>query len=276
MLHSDQLFTFDFEFIQDVYNSFKFSSGILIGTQVYKALLMMFIVFWAIERVGGRSLKDLHRVFSDMKAEDLFKLFWVTGLLISYDVLLEILDLIGFAVDQEYSELATKSFKQALLEDEITTNDSGTDNSWTSSIIVMSKEIVKVLSDPFYITLILAENICYVIDWILYGLFLTERFFMIWTLKLVGGIAIVGALHKRTESWFKNWLGLYISHFLIIIPYIGINWFASLIYEQAYRRLDTTIGWLASGPAILILLLVVILKLKLFKKSLSIVNQVFS
>jgi hypothetical protein len=114
-------------------------------------------------------------------------------------------------------------------------------------------------------------------DMLIYGVFLVERFFFLGVLRVLGGIAIACSVLPKLEKWFMNWLGLYVAFYLLILPFFFINAFTNALYQHGETIINGISPFGATSPVLLILLIFILwVKWRLFKKSSQIVLKVFT
>jgi hypothetical protein len=266
-------FNLDYAQALELYNAFNHSATVIYSMQAFKAILLIFGMIKAIQLVSEAAGKPFSDIVSAWQLKEWFKFLWVPMLLGSYDFIIDFLDQLGLLIDQEYAYLAQKVQSMEIRE-EITSVDSKELQDTDSFIMTMSSEIVQFLSDPTYFVFLVFEALANFLDWVMFGVILLERFFLLWILKIFGGFAIAALMLQKFEDWFYKWIKMYFAYFMLIIPYLAINFFCNKVYRHSLESYpEYVIGGGAYGTAILIL--VVILKLKLFKSSTEVVKSIF-
>ncbi|MBR9855749.1 MAG: hypothetical protein GYB37_14415 [Algicola sp.] len=208
--------------------------------------------------------------------QKLFSSLFIVLIIIFYDRLLIFLDTLLLGLDSFYSHLSPLTF--APKEEEITDSPSFDTNSLLK---LASAKFISILEDPSYIFILLLKGIAWIIDIAIYIVFLIERFFFIGLLKILGAVAIVLAVFEKFRDYFYKWLKLYIAVYLLIFPFFLIIGLSSFIYEYLDKSITEQIPnkavQLLVGDEIRVVVLVVMiwLKLRLFKKSHDIVYKLF-
>ena len=86
-----------------------------------------------------------------------------------------------------------------------------------------SLEAIQFLTNPTLWLLGILKVIIWLFDVVIYGFFISQRFFVLLLLKLTGPFAICLALLPGFQGIFSKWLGLYTRWYLLIIPYLLVN-----------------------------------------------------
>ncbi|AWX44788.1 hypothetical protein HME9304_01793 [Flagellimonas maritima] len=189
--------------------------------------------------------------------------------IIFYDKLLDFLDTLLLGVDQTYSHFSPTDFSPP--EKEIEEQE---DPGAMGMLKLFAAEALHAFTDPTYIFLKLLEGFAWIIDTAIYGVFLLERFFFIGLLKVLGGIAIVLAVFEKFRDLFYKWVKLYVSIYLLILPFFLILGFSAFVTDYFKKNIDVPL--FESQIHIVVLTIMIWLKLRLFKKSYDIVYKVFT
>jgi hypothetical protein len=121
--------------------------------------------------------------------------------------------------------------------------------------------------------------IAWLFDWIIFGLFIGQRFFVLLLLKLTGPLVIVFSLLPKLQGWFYNWLRLYVTWYLLIIPYMLANLIINGFLESIdqIRAQEALTGELIFNPVIAPLsIFVVLLKFVLYSTGKKLYEQIIT
>lgn len=283
-------FVFDYEFCLSIYERVNDYKPAFWTTQTIKAIAAVFLLInWYYKFLNVKNIKadngDTSEVFN---ANDIIKGFALLFLIASYDYIFAKLDYLLSLIESE--TLSTGAMKQMYQFDQ-TDYEMEEDTDWTTALIDIAYYIKRIISDPFWIVLKVVEGICWCIDWLVYGLFVLERFFFMWMLKALGAIALAMYPFEKTKKYFWNWFGLYLAVFLLIIPYTMINYLTNVMYEVALDEMNisttmnfdsdvmpTELTWYypTALPAMFVLIITTILKFRLLTKSSQLVYKIFN
>jgi hypothetical protein len=268
------MFEFDYEYIEGVYSQLITAKEVfatVLGIKILAAVLLL--GHWYFKFFKSTDVKEGKEALKPpLTPYDIIKGVLMIVLIASYDQLLEFLDTILNAVTTQYTNIEPNIPKPD--SEEIVGEDS---LSWRAAMKQMADEIVRTLSDPTYPLLKLLEFLVWIGDMLIYGVFLVERFFFLGVLRVLGGIAIACSVLPKLEKWFMNWLGLYVAFYLLILPFFFINAFTNALYQHGETMINAISPFGATSPVLLILLIFILwVKWRLFKKSSQIVLKVFT
>lgn len=195
------------------------------------------------------------------------KLFSTLGFILiiaSYDHLLLLLDGLMAGIDAKVNSYNPVVHK--LTEEEIAEID--TDQAWWVYMKLFAKQATDVLANPSSIIAKLFYFVFWVLDNLVYGVFLVERFFMLFVLKLLAPIIFIMAIYDKFRHLFYKWIQLYVGFYLLIIPFFAVIWISNSIYSKLEAQ--TSSGMFAAGGIVVQAVVIGIsfyLKFRLFKKS---------
>jgi hypothetical protein len=199
---------------------------------------------------------------------------------IFYDRVLDILDGAFGSIENQYITDTTSRVNLNDVSDTEITKPAESKH-WTDSIKEMATKFGEFFNDPLIIVLWIVKGIAWLFTALAYGVYLAERFFFLGLLRVFGGLALACLSIKQLEKWFWNWLGLYASIFLVIIPYFLIELFVNVVHEKymvKFKTIDTGIGVNGSSSVLGALLIIFLasLQFKLYKRSGEILMKIFS
>lgn len=273
----DSVFVLDYKQVLSLYEYFNDSTPVFYSMQIFKAFLCLFGFFKAIQITISAGGGDFRTITEKWQLKEWLKFLWVPALLGSYDFLIEFLDKLGLLLDTYYVETAMKSYAMKYRPD-ITAVDAQTSTSAEDRMSEMASAIIQLITDPSMFLLSIIEWIAHFLDWCVFGVILLERFFLLWILKIFGGFAIAGIILDETKEWFIKWLKVYMGYFLLIIPYVFINYFCNMIYMKSMTDIQGANGYYYAGSGLygsMILIFLVVLKFKLFKSTSELVKSIF-
>jgi len=154
------------------------------------------------------------------------------------------------------------------------------EQSWTAQLVETFSEIQMILKTPYFLVAKILYFILWMVDNVVYGIFLVERFFALTVLRLVGPIVFALAVFEKFRDLMYKWLKLYTAFYLLIIPYFLVIYITNEIY------LNLSEGFIEETPMVLSGLMTVgslvavgislWLKLRLFKKSTELIYKIFT
>lgn len=270
-------FSFDYQFVKDVYDELIRSGHVFVAITGIKVLAVALLMltwynkfFKSMDQHGEKTPKP------PITPSDIYKGILIITLVGSYDQLLNVLDSLLGGIEQQY--FATSMHAKPLYLSSAELNEAANPPNWESSMKEMGSIVVEMLTDPFYLILKAFEAIFWVLDLILYGIFLAERFFFLGVLRVFGGLCIACLVVEKLEKWFWSWLSLYVAVYLVVIPFLLVNQFTTAMYDSVQRHINPTLDPENPDSLVLIiaLIFVVALKAKLFGKANEILFKVFS
>lgn len=263
----------DYDLIYGIYESFLSGSAAFAAITGLKGLaLCLIIINWY-----QLYLKSMERV-SDGQARppinpyDILKGIILIGAVASYDYILAFLDSFLGAIENQYAGFEPGISILDTSEEEIGVEEA---ESAESSVKSIASFFSTLTLDPSIILIPIIKGIAWIVDIVVYGVFLAERFFFLGILRILGGLALACFAIERLQKWFWNWLGIYVAMYLLILPYFLINAFANELYTQG-RDISIVFGMIAGLMETLVLITAVWLKVKLFRKSHQILFKVFT
>ncbi len=256
------MFRFDYTFIQDIYSGLIDSEAVFISITSVKAIgLAVLIIHWYTRYI--QSTEDKEKSLKGLSPYDLLRGFIIIGLLVSYDYLLEFFDQIMNFIENQYAGFQTDPRFYDL-------EDNGIQKG-------LSGEAIKLISDPLYIIMLFLKVVAWGLDLMIYGIFLSARFFFLGVLRVLGALALAFYPIPELSKWFWNWLGLYVATYLLIIPYILVNAFTKAIYDSTWEIVSSLpMVKITELVMVIPLCFVVILKIILYVKSSQILYRIFT
>lgn len=119
-----------------------------------------------------------------------------------------------------------------------------------------------------------------ILDFLIYPVFLAERYFFMGLIKIFVPLMIALSIFEKTKDYIYNVFKMYARYYLIIIPYAFVVVFANTLFDTM-TVLITPVSAVGPGSmaisgglmVILALILVIIIKIKLFKMSMPFLKE---
>jgi len=118
-----------------------------------------------------------------------------------------------------------------------------------------------------------------ILDFLIYPVFLAERYFFMGLIKLFVPLMIALSIFSKTKDYIYNVFKMYARYYLVIIPYAFVVVFANTLFDTMTVIMEPV----SMGPGsmaisgglmvILALILVIIIKIKLFKMSMPFMKE---
>ena len=119
-----------------------------------------------------------------------------------------------------------------------------------------------------------------IFDFLIYPVFLAERYFFMGLIKIFVPLMIALSIFDKTKDYIYNVFKMYARYYLIIIPYAFVVVFANTLFDTM-TVLITPVSAIGPGSmaisgglmVILALILVIVIKIKLFKMSMPFLKE---
>ena len=270
-------FKLDYDYVNGTYKDLISANNVFIAITGIKVLAVLFIIITWYNKFF-KTLEDPGANRPPITPYDLLRGIIICVAVASYDQILMLLDSLAGSIENQYIGFEVQP-KALNLSDTIVPKTDG-DSSWMDSIANGAQAWLEFVQDPFILLTKIAENVFYFIDTLVYGIYLAERFFFLGLLRVFGGLAIACFAIPKLEKWFWSWLSLYVTQYLLIIPFFLVNAFTNALYNTAYNQLNPPgpIGGTVGTGIVLtaILIFIVLIKIKLFKACAPMLGKLFS
>ncbi|MEQ8580061.1 MAG: hypothetical protein RIB01_15235 [Balneola sp.] len=277
---------FDYAFLEDVFNTVWDGtnfSNIIFGLKI---LTVSFIAFRFIYTLTKQTLGQKQLQIGSTSVPIPMTLWHIMTYLVyaigvsTFDLILNGLDgILGYVISI-YTDLDVMTVNIALMEDQ---PEIVADESWFQVLQRMGYQVLAYLANPTLIIVKILKVLAWVMDLLVYAIFLGQRFFVLLILKITGPLALCASLIPGLGHTFGRWLSLYTRWFFLIIPYSLANVLVAAFVE-AYDSIMVGFGagynggYIDSTAAILevpLILLIVILKPVLYSTGKSLYNYLF-
>ena len=119
-----------------------------------------------------------------------------------------------------------------------------------------------------------------ILDFLIYPVFLAERYFFMGLIKIFIPLMIALSIFDKTKDYIYNVFKMYARYYLVIIPYAFVVGFANTLFDTM-TVLITPVSAIGPGSmvisgglmVILALILVIVIKIKLFKMSMPFLKE---
>jgi|GEM_PF-6475768 len=261
----------DYQFINNIYQKIFNSSTSFQAIVGMKLLCAILLVVWYYYKFFASTAKK-DDTFSPLSSFDIMKGVALLLTIAFYDQFLSLLDNIFSAIEGQYATLSVEPRLGVLNEMSEDALEIEKPKGWEAAIIELVYSLGSVLTSPLDLIFKVLEAVIGIIDYIMYALFLAERFFFIGVLRILGGLAIACAAIPKLEKWFWNWLSTYTALWLLAIPLMLGNFFTN----EIYNNMQLGVGSVLYGMRLIMLTFIVWLKFKIFSKSQTYIFKIFS
>jgi len=119
-----------------------------------------------------------------------------------------------------------------------------------------------------------------ILDFLIYPVFLAERYFFMGLIKIFVPLMIAISIFDKTKDYIYNVFKMYARYYLVIIPYAFVVVFANTLFDTMtvliapVSSIDPANMAISGGlMVVLALILVIIIKIKLFKVSMPFMKE---
>jgi len=118
-----------------------------------------------------------------------------------------------------------------------------------------------------------------ILDFLIYPVFLAERYFFMGLIKIFVPLMIALSIFDKTKDYIYNVFKMYARYYLVIIPYAFVVVFANTLFDtmtviMPVASIDPGTMAISGGLMIILaLILVIVIKIKLFKVSMPFMKE---
>ena len=252
-----------------------------------KALAVTFIHINWIKRVieGMDKAKEGGKSFNLKPTDILYGILYII-LILNINVITngleELLASYSASFDVENSQRMYNPLEELILVDE--TKNMPNDNWMDSSVAVMSRfaEVVTNLADPFYYLLAILKVLSWLINVIVYPIFMLERAFILMILKVVLPLVVALAALDEFRPMLMKWIRMYAAVYMTGLFFLFVTWFCDSVYFSLAEKYNQYGGMGGLGipdgdnmVRIVLFSVVVFTKIKLYSHSITLSNKIF-
>src|SRR5664280_2532644 len=122
-----------------------------------------------------------------------------------------------------------------------------------------------------------------ILDFLIYPVFLAERYFFMGLIKIFVPLMIALSIFDKTKDYIYNVFKMYARYYLVIIPYAFVVVFANTLFDTMtvliapVSSIDPANMAISGGlMVVLALILVIVIKIKLFKVSMPFMKELIT
>lgn len=265
-----------YELIQGIFNGI-FSSGQFqwVNYSVKFLAISFFMLTFYSNMITSRF--DWGEARMPFDRSKLFNSIVVVLLIISYDRILVFMDDLLGPLDQVINDYSIKGHIMEKQE-----ADPQRDMDVWDYMKMASSLFIETMVNPFSLFAKLLYVTLWILDNVVYGLFLVERFFFLTCLKILGPIAFCVSFFEKGLDTIMKWCKLYAAYYLLVIPFFLVIYVTNEIYIDMTQRATENDPFMGILPGYkntvfcIVLFISVYLKFKLFKKSTDVVYKLFA
>jgi len=218
---------FNYDFLNDIFQDVWDGTGFAPIVYGLKGIAIAFLLVRLVYTLSKTTLKkktfdNLQKVEIPISLWHILTYTFYAVMIASYDLLLAAADnILGYFVFI-YTDLDVTSVSLALDEMDYEGNLDA-EETWYQVFKRFGYTALAYLNNPTLIVVKIVKVIAWILDLIIYAIFIGQRFFVLMILKLLGPLALCLSLLPGFEGTIGRWLTLYARWFLLIIPYFLAN-----------------------------------------------------
>ena len=257
---------------------------LFLGTKV---LAMVFILInWSKKLLEGMDkAREGGKGFSIKPTDILYGILYIL-LILNIDILTDAMDnlLASYAgsFQVENSQSMYNPLEELILVDE--TRNMAQEDWMDAGIAVMSRfaETLTNVIDPFYWLLSLLKGVSWLINVMVYPVYMLERAFILMILKVVLPLVLALAALEEFRPMLMKWIRMYMAVFMTGLFFLFVTWFCDSIYYGLAAKFNQYAGIAGTGTPdgdnitrLILFTVVVITKTKLYGHSITLSNKIF-
>ncbi|SMO89551.1 hypothetical protein SAMN06265379_11252 [Saccharicrinis carchari] len=259
----------------------SFVGTFVVTAKVIGALLIIISIYSRLFKNFGR----FEQLLVKEKDESSLPYILIRGLVLIVIISLSteiftLTDSVFSAIEKEFVEQHTESFDmmEFIKDPYAEKQEEIISFSITSLLSVIITKIQAVLSGKWIISGIMGM-LMYMLDGIIYGLFLCERFFVLGMLKLLSPLIIAFSIFEKFRDKFYELIKVFLRWYLVIIPFFAVNIFCGMIVRNMPDAMTSMAGetggeLLFNSARAMFYLFLIILKFKLYKRSRILLQEI--
>jgi hypothetical protein len=272
------------EYLDKVYKS-MFAGGLGYLVIISKSI-GAFILFLTLWKSFFRSFSRTGKVFSEGdEGFSPYTLFRMLGLLLLVGFSTQILDVFDSACAMVESE-ALKGFNNKpdmFTVSSFPVTPPPANESAIDGVLRKIGEVVNMMNPSSWTGgayTHLTQFMLKILDFLIYPVFLAERYFFMGLIKIFVPLMIALSIFDKTKDYIYNVFKMYARYYLVIIPYAFVVVFANTLFDTMTVIMTPVSSIDPGGMAIsgglmvvLALILVIVIKIKLFKVSMPFMKE---
>ncbi|MEP2469915.1 hypothetical protein [Ekhidna sp.] len=146
---------------------------------------------------------------------------------------------------------------------------------------MMGSRVVAVLTNPMYLISEVLIFLLWLVEYVIVGIFLGERFFVLLILKMIAPLVWSMSMFPRFTPLLYNWIKLYLMWYILILPYMIVNLLVNAIniaMGDSMQQMGINEN-LAQGMSVFLLplsLLIIVIKFKLYATGKSLFKELIT
>lgn len=272
------------EYLDKVYKS-MFAGGLGYLVIISKSI-GAFILFLTLWKSFFRSFSRTGKVFSEGdEGFSLYTLFRMLGLLLLVGFSTQILDVFDSACAMVESE-ALKGFNNKpnmFTVSSFPVTPPPANESAIDGVLRKIGEVVNMMNPSSWTGgayTHITQFMLKILDFLIYPVFLAERYFFMGLIKIFVPLMIALSIFDKTKDYIYNVFKMYARYYLVIIPYAFVVVFANTLFDTM-TVIMTPVSSIDPGSmaisgglmVVLALILVIVIKIKLFKVSMPFMKE---
>lgn len=257
---------------------------LFLGTKV---LAMVFILInWSKKLLEGMDkAREEGKGFSIKPTDILYGMLYIL-LILNIDILTDAMDnlLASYAgsFQVENSQSMYNPLEELILVDE--TRNMAQEDWMDAGIAVMSRfaETLTNVIDPFYWLLSLLKGVSWLVNVMVYPVYMLERAFILMILKVVLPLVLALAALEEFRPMLMKWIRMYMAVFMTGLFFLFVTWFCDSVYYGLAAKFNQYAGIAGTGTPdgdnitrLILFTVVVITKTKLYGHSITLSNKIF-
>ena len=272
------------EYLDKVYKS-MFAGGLGYLVIISKSI-GAFILFLTLWKSFFRSFSRTGKVFSEGdEGFSPYTLFRMLGLLLLVGFSTQILDVFDSACAMVESE-ALKGFNNKpdmFTVSSFPVTPPPANESAIDGVLRKIGEVVNMMNPSSWTGgayTHITQFMLKILDFLIYPVFLAERYFFMGLIKIFVPLMIALSIFDKTKDYIYNVFKMYARYYLVIIPYAFVVVFANTLFDTMtvliapVSSIDPANMAISGGlMVVLALILVIVIKIKLFKVSMPFMKE---
>lgn len=182
----------------------------------------------------------------------------------------------------ENSQSMYNPLEELILVDE--TRNMPNEDWMDAGVAVMSSfaETLTNVIDPFYWLLSILKAVAWLVNVIVYPIFMLERAFLLMILKVVLPLVLALAALEEFRPMLMKWIRMYMAVFMTGLFFLFVTWFCDSAYYGMARMFNQYAGIAGTGTPdgdnitrLILFTVVVFTKVKLYGHSITLSNKIF-
>jgi hypothetical protein len=272
------------EYLDKVYKS-MFAGGLGYLVIISKSI-GAFILFLTLWKSFFRSFSKTGKVFSEGdEGFSPYTLFRMLGLLLLVGFSTQILDVFDSACAMVESE-ALKGFNNKpdmFTVSSFPVTPPPANESAIDGVLRKIGEVVNMMNPSSWTGgayTQITQFMLKILDFLIYPVFLAERYFFMGLIRIFVPLMIALSIFDKTKDYIYNVFKMYARYYLVIIPYAFVVVFANTLFDTMtvliapVSSIDPANMAISGGlMVVLALILVIVIKIKLFKVSMPFMKE---